>query len=242
MVADKNIVSKEEDNDQDTRNNLTSSNGNENLVQILVANESVEKISADDLGVNDRKIILQLNDEGELNHYYTFNGLRRKTNLHQQSLSRALHRLEHLGLVEKTITGYKIMKKWKAPTSQSCITQFTNSPIKLPIESGDFTPLIQTYLPANVMTYDTISALTRKWFGTLRWLGFVEGDNGYVLQWIGAEYKVQVNLRIFSRYVIIETNATDEKERMELMISSLKILDHVTKLAKDQIDSKIYAT
>lgn len=237
MITDKNIVSKEEDDSQNVSNITSSSSSNENLVQILVEKENTEKISVCDLGVNDRKIILHLNDEDELNHHYTFKGLMRKTNLHQQSLSRALHRLESLELIEKTIAGYKIKKKLKFSLSKINETDFSNTSIKLPIESVGFTQLIQTYLPSDTMTYDIITALTGKWFGTLRWLGLVEGDNEYVLQWISTDHKVQVNLRILSRYVIIETNATNKKERMEAMIYSYRILDYATKLAKNKIDS-----
>lgn len=237
MITDKNLVSKEEDDSQNVSNTTSSSNINENLVQILVEKENTEKISVCDLGVNDRKIILHLNDEDELNHYYTFKGLMRKTNLHQQSLSRALHRLESLELIEKTIAGYKIKKKLKFPLSKRHETDFSNISIKLPIESIGFTPLIQTYIPDDAMTYDIITALTGKWFGTLRWLGLVEGDDEYILQWISTDCKVRVNLRILSRYIIIETNATNKKEKMESMIYSYRILDYATKLAKNKIDS-----
>ncbi len=236
MVIDENIASNEEVDSQNI-SNTSSFDGNENLVQILVERENTEKISIDDLGKNDLRIISQLNNESKLNHYYTFNGLMRKTNLHQQSLSRALHRLESLGLIEKTIAGYKITKKLKFPLSKRYERDFSKISIKLPTESVGFTPLIQTYIPDDAMTHDIIMALTGKWFGNLRWLGLVEGDDEHVLQWISTDYKVQVNLRILSRYVIIETNATNKKEKMESMICSYRILDYATKIAKNKINS-----
>lgn len=235
MVTDKDIVSKEKGNSQENTDNIiSSSTGNENLVQILVEKENAE-ISSSDLGANDHKILLLLNDNNELNYYYTFRGMMRKTNLHQQSLSRSLQRLESLELIEKTMMGYKMRKECKTQLSKKHRTNFPAISIKLPIESVDFTQLIQTYIPSGMMTSDMIAALTGKWFDTLRWLGLVEGDNEYVLQWISTDHKVQVNLRILSRCLIIETNATNEEDKMNSIISSHKILDYVIKLAKNKI-------
>ena len=237
MATDKDIVSKEEGNGQeDTDSIISSSISNENLVQILVEKENPE-ISNPDLGANDHKVLLLLNDDSELNYYYTFRGIMRKTNIHQQSLSRSLHRLESLELIEKTMMGYKIRKEYKIQSSKNHETNFSNISVKIPIESGGFTQLIQTYVPHDLMTSDIIAALTGKWFDTLRWLGLVEGDNEYLLQWISTDHKVLVNLRILSRHVIIETNATNEKDRMESMISAYKILDYATKLAKNKINN-----
>lgn len=235
MITDENIVDKEEKDNQDADKIIISSNNNEKLVQVLVENDS-EKISPYDLGINDRKILFLLNSESELNYYYTFNGLMRKINLHQQSLSRALHRLESLGLIEKTIAGYRIRKKWKLYLSKKYGTDL-NTQIKIPVESTGFTQLIQTYIPINTLTYDILAVLTSKWFDTLRWIGLVEGDNEYVLQWLSSNNKIQVNLRILSRYIIVETNAVNDKDITETLISSYKILDYVAKLIKNKIQN-----
>lgn len=235
MVTDKDIVNKEKGNNQNADNIISSPTSNKNLVQILVEKENIE-IYNPDLGANDHKILLLLNDNSELNHYYTFKGIMRKINLHQQSLSRSLQRLESLELIEKTMMGYKITKECKTQLSKRRGANFSSIPIKIPIESAGFTQLIQTHVPCDLMTHDIVAALTGKWFDTLRWLGLVEGDNEYLLQWISTDHKVLVNLRILSRYIIIETNATNEKDRMESMISSYKILDYATKLAKNKIN------
>ncbi|MGI0037457.1 MAG: MarR family transcriptional regulator, partial [Nitrososphaera sp.] len=70
--------------------------------QILVKEE--EPLSASEFHNNDNKVLELLNEAGS---NYSFKGLMRKLNLHQQSLSRALRRLEELGLVERTSFGYK---------------------------------------------------------------------------------------------------------------------------------------
>src|SRR5919112_3353946 len=80
--------------------------------QILVEEEeeednSQDSISATDFHNNDNKILAVLNEAGS---NYSFKGLMRKLNLHQQSLSRALHRLEEMELVEKSPVGYRLSK------------------------------------------------------------------------------------------------------------------------------------
>src|ERR671925_143445 len=77
--------------------------------QILVEEDgdSQESLSATDFHNNDNKILALLNEDGS---NYSFKGLMRKLNLHQQSLSRALHRLEEMELVEKSPVGYRLTK------------------------------------------------------------------------------------------------------------------------------------
>src|SRR5918999_4207764 len=62
----------------------------------------------DGLHINDSKILSLMAQETRSN--YSFKGLIRKLNLHQQSLTRALIRLEDLKLIEKSNIGYKLTK------------------------------------------------------------------------------------------------------------------------------------
>src|SRR5919197_726360 len=75
--------------------------------QILIEEEEEDSLSATDFHNNDNKILALLNEAGS---NYSFKGLMRKLNLHQQSLSRALHRLEEMELVEKSPVGYRLSK------------------------------------------------------------------------------------------------------------------------------------
>lgn len=67
------------------------------------------------LHTNDLKILsfLQNGDEEDdddcKNSQYTFNGLMRKLNMHQQTLATSLQRLQKLGLIIKLDTGYKLV-------------------------------------------------------------------------------------------------------------------------------------
>src|SRR5947208_17018268 len=61
-----------------------------------------------DFHTNDNKILSLLNQHS--GSYFSFKGLMRKLNLHQQSLTRALNRLEEVGLIQRSINGYKLSK------------------------------------------------------------------------------------------------------------------------------------
>src|SRR3954451_5352405 len=76
-------------------------------------NTNESSISIDDLRNNDKKILVLLSEE--VWSTYSFKALERKLDIHQQSLSRALKRLEYLNLIEKTPYGYKIKGKNNLP-------------------------------------------------------------------------------------------------------------------------------
>ena len=82
-----------------------------------------------------------------------------------------------------------------------------------------------------------INKLLGKWFGTLRWIGIVEGDGGYVLQWASSD-KYHVNLKLVSRYAVVESDALDAKLKSESIIHAHRILEQITKLLKERHDGK----
>src|SRR5918995_7530770 len=90
--------------------------------QILVDedDDSQESLSSTDFHNNDNKILALLNEGGS---NYSFKGLMRKLNLHQQSLSRALRRLEEMELVEKSPVGYQLSKAGATAMSRTELLQ-----------------------------------------------------------------------------------------------------------------------
>jgi len=144
-------------------------------------------------------------------------------NLHQQSLSRALHRLEELGLVERTSFGYKL-------GSVNAARPEPRRP-----KGIEYTQLLQTYIPGNVRASEVLRQLVGKWFKNLRWLGMIESGTGYTLQWTSEDGSFQINLRLISDYVIIETNASTEKEKMQAMSGSYAIYEQITRVVQSRL-------
>ncbi len=185
--------------------------------QIIVSQE--DSLSASDFRNNDNKVLTILNEAGS---NYSFKGLMRKLNLHQQSLSRALHRLEEMGLVEKTQEGYKLRK-------------MNVQGLQRQRKGTDYMQLLQTYIPVNVKASEVVHHLVGKWFKNLRWLGMIESATGYTLQWTSEDGSFQINLRLISDYIVIETNASTEREKVQSMAGSYAIYQQITKVIENRV-------
>lgn len=188
--------------------------------QILVEEEP---LSLDDFHNNDNKVLSVLNESGS---NYSFKGLMRKLNLHQQSLSRALHRLEEMGLVEKSPVGYRLSKGGESAISRVGL----HSP-----KGREYMQLLQSYIPLNVRASEIVRQLVGRWFKNLRWMGMIESGTGYTLQWTSDDGSFQINLRMISDYIVIETNALTEKEKMDAMVGSYAIYEQITKAMQSMV-------
>jgi DNA-binding HxlR family transcriptional regulator len=197
------------------------------LVEDNEEDNSQESLSASDFHNNDNKILALLNEAGS---NYSFKGLMRKLNLHQQSLSRALHRLEEMDLVEKSSLGYRLSKAGASAMSNTELLQQ-----KRP-RGREYMQLLQTYIPLNIKASEVMRYLIGRWFKNLRWIGMIRSDTGYTLQWISDDGSFQINLRLIAEYIVIETNASTEKEKVQAMVGSYAIYEHITKV----MQSKFY--
>jgi DNA-binding MarR family transcriptional regulator len=207
----------------------------DNSTQVLIEkkdyNNDEHSSLINDFRMNDNKILSLLNRDAGSN-YYSFRGLMRKLNLHQQSLARSLNRLQDLGLIEKSDTGYKLTKDGILVLSKG------NAKSSHKTKNGkEFIQLLQTYIPVNVKSRDLIHALIGKWFNNLRWTGLIESELGCMLQWISDDGSFQVNLRIVCDYIVIETNAISHREKIEAMIGSYRIFEHIAKISQKKLEN-----
>ena len=187
---------------------------------VINSSTKQESVTLDaDVRQNDHKV---LDLFGEEKSNYSFKGLIRKLGIHQETLSRALHRLSDLGLVEKSDAGYRLSEKGK---------MFTRTDAKPRIA---YVPLFQTYIPPNVDVSEIVRVLAGKWFKGLRWLGMIEGEMGHMLQWVNENNSFQLNLRIVNNYVTIESNASSDSDKLEAMISAYRIFERVLKHYSNQ--------
>jgi DNA-binding HxlR family transcriptional regulator len=199
--------------------------------QILVEDNdednSQEPLRIGDFHNNDNKILALLNEAGS---NYSFKGLMRKLNLHQQSLSRALHRLEEMDLVEKSPLGYRLSEAGAIAVSKTELLQQQKP------RAREYMQLLQTYIPLNIKASEVMRHLIGRWFKNLRWIGMIRSDTGYTLQWISDDGSFQINLRLIAEYIVIETNASTEKEKVQAMVGSYAIYEHVTKVMQSRFD------
>jgi DNA-binding HxlR family transcriptional regulator len=202
----------------------------------------------DGLHINDSKILSLMAQETRSN--YSFKGLIRKLNLHQQSLTRALIRLEDLKLIEKSNIGYKLTKNGESlmilllssKNSTDNLVGIGNSVLEKDKEKdkekrNGFVQLLQTYISVDVKPEKILHGLIGKWFYNLRWIGLIESEAGYMLQWVSDDNNAfQIILRIISDYLIIETNASSDKEKIEAMIGSYRIFEQIAKILRNKLE------
>ncbi len=208
--------------------------------QILVEEEeedddSQDSLSATDFHNNDNKILALLNEDGS---NYSFKGLMRKLNLHQQSLSRALRRLEEMQLVEKSPVGYRLSKAGATAMSRIELLQQQQQQQHKP-KGKEYMQLLQTYIPLNVKASEVMRHLIGRWFKNLRWIGMIRSDTGYTLQWTSDDGAFQINLRLIADYIVIETNASTEKEKVQAMVGSYTIYEQITKVMQSRLNAYV---
>jgi DNA-binding MarR family transcriptional regulator/DNA-binding IscR family transcriptional regulator len=194
---------------------------------------------------NDTKILKLLDQEPGSS--YSFNGFIRKLNLHQQSLTRALKRLEDLRLIEKSQIGYRLTTNGGSLmtflTTKNGIKNYARSRSHAPdIEREKrncYIQLLQTRISVDVRPEEILSKLIGKWFNNLRWVGLVESeDGGYMLQWVSDDNNsFQIILRVISKYLTVETNASSDKEKIEAMIGSYRIFEEITKILRNKLEN-----
>jgi biotin operon repressor len=190
-------------------------------------------VSTEDISNNDFKIISLLKQDTDA--YYSFKGLMRKLDLHQESLSRALNRLQGYGLVQHSANGYKLNQN--EPSNN-----LSKSPSRL-VELATSTNLqydrvLQIYLPVDIRSEEIVRALNGKWFRRLRWLGLVQSESGYLLQWINEGTSFQIKLRLALDHITVESNAASDSDKIEAMVGSCRILEQIMKVYQTRLDHR----
>jgi DNA-binding Lrp family transcriptional regulator len=232
---------------EDYQHNHENTNSNENSAyQLLVSDTNA--ISTCDLRQNDNRILSLFSKDSS--SIYSFRGLMRNLNIHQQSLARALDRLVDLGLIERSYIGFRLTKNGRSIASVKNFREETSSTNI----QRKYSPLLQTYVPIIMKTSEMVKNLVGKWFDKLRWAGMINEGSLYVLQWVSVENGTQsspngtitdttppfqVNLRVMSDYIILESNAVTTREKVDAMIASYKILHLLTKLFQRRLDSDL---
>ncbi len=143
----------------------------------------------------------------------SFQGLRRRTGFHQESLSRALSRLEGDGLVRRARGGYILTEN-----GQALAHRWLSAP------STPRSIILQSYLPQEIVPKSLVQKLVGRWFGNLRWLGVKEEGEGATLKWMTERRGVEVVLRIRPCQVTVESDAQDALGMSEAFFAAQKIM------------------
>ena len=197
-------------------------------------------ISINDIRNNDKKILSLL--QKEMLSTYSFKALERKLDIHQQSLSRALKRLLDLDLIEKTSSGYKLVERNMYNFNPILEDNLLNEEIEIDKlkKHRKYKQLIQIYMPVKSNIEPIVAHLAGKWFGNLRWFGLIKKETGFRLQWIAVDKHnsnkiFQINVSILSEYIIVETDAVSDGEKVEAMHYSNRIIEEIIKILQENL-------
>jgi DNA-binding Lrp family transcriptional regulator len=104
----------------------------------------------------------------EMNGRIAFSGLRRVLKAHPESLSRALHRLEREGLVERSEGGYRALLR-EPRVDAASLTRLR--------------PIAHVRVPLGTPPETVLGRLAGRWFGSLRWVGVIDRPSQRLLSW-----------------------------------------------------------
>jgi len=172
-----------------------------------------------DYSLSERDIDVLALIENEDLTTFTFDGLKRRTGLHSETLSRILSHLEEEGIVKKAHDGYTVT------------TKIAELKLNQPRPHVPTAPLIQTFLPSDLMTQQLILSLKGKWFGILRWLGISQNSQGVTLKWITEDGGIQIAAKIQGTALNIEAKFLTSNNLNSALKASYQLMSLICKKA-----------
>ncbi len=168
-----------------------------------------------DLRGHDAEILTFLESE-ELDHF-TFDGLQHSLQLHPETLTRSLTRLEDEGLILKTLEGYRTMGHG-AHSAHASGTHLLQ--------------LAQTLLPTGTTPNSLLSQLRGRWFGRLRWLGYTTGTQ--TLKWVTLDGHIRLHAKLEGPLLTIQASLHEETSVDEAVQASHQLLSQLSGLYAHQ--------
>jgi hypothetical protein len=174
-------------------------------------------------------IVLKALSEDEDARDLSFQGIRRKLGLHQETLSRSLHRLQRDGFVERLDHAYRI-----SPKGITSIAGEKPRLLSLKLEPPDpyAISLLRARLPPDINIPELVNSLSYKWFGNLRWLGSTQTPESATLSWMTEDSGLKISVRLKEDVLTIETFPMGSDSVSEATRSAFELFDHVSKSLK----------
>jgi MarR family len=194
----------------------------------LVPEEDIDLPSTNDL------VVLEAMGDavGDSESKVSFQGIRRRLGVHQETLSRALHRLERDGFVQKQNREYKLSSKGEHAISQ-------DKSRERPINEAYSVPILRTMIPPGVDIFMLVTSLSHRWFGSLRWYGSSRSEESITLWWVTDDGKTKLSARIAEGFLTIESQANTLDSMSGTVRAAYEIFDHVSRILKaPQISSR----
>ena len=193
------------------------------LSPTLNINPEFEESDLDDREIEVLKLL-----SSQQNAHFSFQGLRRRLGLHQETLTRTLKRLEDAHAIERSPDGYTLRNSGGNSFSFAVRTTSPNSK-----------PLVEAYLPAQVNVTVLFQRLRGRWFGNFRWLGYSHDGNLLSMSWISEDGHLELQAKINSDKITIGADTRGNYNQSEQMAAAYQLFDHITRITEEMVQTPI---
>lgn len=150
---------------------------------------------------------------------FTFDGLRRLTGAHPETLSRSLERLEDDGVLVRSMEGYVVTDKAKNIFS------------RMQADGGaKHVPLLHTFLPYDASATKVVSALKGRWFDVVRWVGMSDTEDGYIMKWVTEDGSSLIDVRISGGQLDIDARVTKDADLPNAIRAAHQLMGRISRL------------
>jgi DNA-binding transcriptional ArsR family regulator len=169
------------------------------------------------LSSRDAEVVRAIEEE-ELS-IFTFDGLRRITGAHPETLSRSLERLEDDGLVVKSPEGYSVTDKAKESFS-----------LRPAYTGAKRVPILHTFLPYEASARTIVSALKGRWFDTIRWVGMADSEEGFVMKWVTDDGSALIDAKFSAGQLDIDAKIAHEADLPKAVRAAHQLMGRISRL------------
>ncbi len=173
--------------------------------------------SEEPLSVRDAEVVRTIQEEGL--SVFTFDGLRRITGAHPETLSRTLGRLEEEGVIVRSLQGYSTTGKAKEVVA-----------LRPAYVSGRGVPILHTFLPYGASLGIIVSALKGRWFDRMRWVGMAESEEGVVMKWITDDGSAVIDARFSVGQLDVEARIKKEADLPKAVRAAHQLMGRISRL------------
>ncbi|MGP8124906.1 MAG: hypothetical protein ACLQEQ_03440 [Nitrososphaerales archaeon] len=165
----------------------------------------------------DAGVVRTIEEEGL--SVFTFDGLRRIIGAHPETLSRALDRLEEVGMVVRSPEGYSTTGKAKGMVRP-----------RPALSTGKMVPILHTSLPYDASLRVIVSALKGRWFDRMRWVGITESEEGVVMKWVADDGSTLIDARFSSGQLDIEAKIRQDSDLPGAVRAAHQLIGRISRL------------
>jgi hypothetical protein len=157
--------------------------------------------------------------EGEKLAVFTFDGLRRITRAHPETLSRALERLEESGMVVRSPEGYTLAERARGPL-----------PPKAAAAGSKSVSILHTFLPYPASAGKIADALKGRWFDNARWVGMAEVEDGFVMKWVTDDGTALIDAKFSSDQLDIKAKISRDSDLPKAIRAAHQLMGRISRL------------